>query len=76
LAESPIVRQIRKKLDLLPIEKQQQVLAYIQSLLTPLPPGASGKAIAQFAGMIESAELEKMSRAIKDQCESVDEDEW
>lgn len=42
----------------------------------PVQMGESGTALRRFAGTLDSASAREMIRAIEDECERVDADEW
>jgi hypothetical protein len=42
----------------------------------PLVTGVPGRHLLQFAGTIDSADLDLMSQAIEEGCEQIDLDEW
>jgi len=76
MSQLTIREEIEKQLDNLPIELQQRVLNFAQSLALSLPKGASGKQLLHFAGTIKSDDAELMKKAIENGCEQVDLNEW
>jgi hypothetical protein len=74
---SPIIEQeLREHLSHLAIEQQRQVVNFARTLATTRVREVEGKALLQFAGTIEAAELAIMARAIEDDCEQVNTNEW
>ncbi len=67
---------ILEKVQCLPAEEQQRVLAFVQALSMSQPQGVAGKDLLRFAGGISREDLELMSAAIEDGCEQVNADEW
>lgn len=73
---SMLERAIRDQLGRLPIEKQRQVLEYAHALASTQVRGIPGSELARFAGAINPSDLVIMSKAIEDDCEQVNPDEW
>jgi len=65
-----IKNQIIEQVDRLDDSRQQQVLDFARRL-TP-PAGTPGRDLLQFAGCIDLADLEAISRAVEEGCEKVD----
>jgi len=76
MVDTAIHLQLTDCLGRLPVEKQQRVLEYARTLAGPLPVGTKGNDLLRFAGSIDEADLDEISRAIESGCEKVDEDEW
>lgn len=66
--------EIVKQLDRLPYKFQQRVLDFVRVLSKPK--GVPGKQLLHFAGAINSEDLQAMTKAIEDECERVDRNEW
>ena len=73
---SKITTQVVRQLETLPENLQRQVLEFVQALQLLAQRGVSGKQLLQFGGTIPPDDLELMRRAIQDECERVDLDEW
>jgi len=69
-------RKILKKLDLLSFDEQLRVLDFTSALTDRKVVGVSGQELLHFAGKINSNDLEYMQRAIEDECERIDVNEW
>lgn len=63
-----------RNLSLLDKEQQEQVLAYIKSLIQK--PKISESDILLFAGTMDSNDAREISQAIEAGCESIDNNEW
>lgn len=70
--EQEIVSQLGK----LSIEKQEEVLRFVQTLMPTPRRGIAGKELLRFAGAIEAGDLSLMAAAIEEGCEKVNADEW
>ena len=66
--------EIIEQLDKLGTPQQRQVLEFARGLATSA--GVSGDKLLQFAGAIDPADLETISRAILEGCEHVDLNAW
>ncbi|MEM7129287.1 MAG: hypothetical protein AAF702_23340 [Chloroflexota bacterium] len=73
---SVVVTQVIDHLEALPLNLQEQVLAFVRALDTTIHQGVSGRQILRFAGSIDEDDLQVMSQAIEDGCEQVDLNEW
>ncbi len=69
-----IKEEIVKQLDRLPYKFQQRVLDFVRVLSKPK--GVPGKQLLHLAGTINSEDLQAMTKAIEDECERVDRNEW
>ncbi|MCI0447293.1 hypothetical protein L0152_29300 [bacterium] len=66
-------KEILDAIAVLDAEDQQKVLDYARGLTKqPSPPNA----LLRFAGSISKEDLQRMSNAITEGCETVDVDEW
>jgi len=74
--DTDLREQLLEQVTVLPQHLQWRVLEFARSLATPLPKGASGKDLAQFAGTISPEDAAEMLAAIEEACENVDEDAW
>ncbi len=71
-----VICKVVEQREMLPLDLQQMVLEFVQSLqATPLR-GTPGKQLLQFAGFIPIEELSLMRSAIVASCERVDLNEW
>ena len=60
----------------LPESMQHQVLSFIQSLKASSRQGVPGKEITKFAGAIPQPDIAAIKKAIEEDCEQVDWNEW
>ena len=67
--------EIVARIDKLPPKLQKQVLRFIDSL-EPAARGEPGTALLPFAGSLDQASAQEMLRAIEDECERVDANDW
>jgi hypothetical protein len=74
--ENPIVMRVIERMESLPTDLQQLVLEFVQTLHSSTQTGVSGQVMRQFAGTIAGDELERMRRAIMNDCEQVQLNEW
>lgn len=74
--KNKITTQVVQQMETLPENLQRQVLEFIQALQLLTQRGVAGKQLLQFAGTIPPDDLELMHKAIEDECERVDLDEW
>ncbi len=61
------------QVDKLPYDLQLRVLDFVNSLM---PKGVSGKSLLRFEGAISDDDLRLMSKAIEENCERIDVNEW
>ena len=66
--------QIIYQLERLTPEQQQQVLEFTTRLVRPR--GVPARSLLRFAGRIDPDDLQKMEKAIEEDCERIDADEW
>ncbi len=71
-----VTKTILEQVQELPEDLQYQVLSFIQSLKTTPPKGVPGEDILKFAGMIPPEELDAIEKAIEEDCERIDVNEW
>lgn len=64
------------QIDKLPYDLQIRVLDFVQALLISAPRGVKGKSLLRFEGAISKDDLQLMSKAIEEECEKVDINEW
>lgn len=76
MIDATIETELSTCLQQLPVDKQRQVLEFAQMLATSAVRGVQGANLLRFAGTIDKSDLDTMSRAIKDECEGIDLDEW
>lgn len=75
---SPIVCEIIKRIDQLPVGLQQRVLGFVEALAISTPRGIPGTELLQFTKTvaIDSYDADEMQRAIEEACDRVDSDGW
>jgi hypothetical protein len=66
--------QIIEQVDRLDVPRQRKVLDFARGLTERF--GAPGRHLSRFAGSIDSADLEAMSQAIQEGCETVESNAW
>ncbi len=66
--------EIIEQVDLLPPPQQRSVLDFARGLRTP--PGAPGRELLRFAGSIDPADLEAISRAMQEGSEKTEPNGW
>ncbi len=76
MAENATIQQINKQLSSLPPDLQKKIYDFTVELSHSRPKGTPGKDLLQFAGTIESDDIEVMKQAIEEGCEQVNADEW
>jgi hypothetical protein len=69
-----IREQIIEQVDLLDEPQRRQLLDFVRRLKAPA--GTPGRSLLRFAGSVDLADLEPMSRAIQEGCEKVDPNAW
>jgi hypothetical protein len=72
----PIIDEVVEQLKVMPQPLQRQVLEFVRSLVKVKVRGTPGQQLLRFAGSIPSDDLQLMRKAIKQDCERVDIDEW
>ena len=73
---SMLTQEAIRHLEALPEELQRQVLALLRALDLSQEHDVPGRELLKFAGVIPASDLTAMSDAIKQDCETVDIDEW
>jgi len=68
--------EIIARVDSLPPDLQERVLHFVTSLGDPTQRGEPGAALRAFSGSLDPLSAEEMTRAIEEECERVDDDEW
>jgi len=76
MSTPPITKSLMEQIEELPESQQYQVLSYIQSLKKAPVEGVPGKNITQFAGSISSEDIDAIEKAIEEDCERIDINEW
>jgi hypothetical protein len=74
--DSPIFKEIKKKIKTLPDNLQRQVLIFVDALQVSSQRGSPGKLLLDFAGTISPDDLTLMGQAIESGCEQVDSSDW
>lgn len=73
----PLIKhEIEEQLDRLPVEMQRRVLDFALALVATEPKGVPGANLLRFAGTISKEDLDLMEKAIEEDCERIDENEW
>ncbi len=72
---TPIIERVVKQMETLPEVKQKQVLEFIEKL-KGFPRGVPGKELLRFAGVISPEDIALMDKAIAEDCERADPNEW
>ena len=67
-----IIAQVVERLETLPENLQQRVLAFVQTLQVVVQSGIPGKRLLRFAGAIPPDDLQLMRQAIETGCEQID----
>ncbi len=71
-----VIARVVEQMEILPLDLQQMVLEFVQSLQSAPLRGTPGKQVLQFAGFIPADELNLMHGAISTGCELVNLNEW
>ena len=71
-----VKKQILDQVSKLPLSQQKLVLNFASSLKRKPPRGVPAKHLLTFAGCMEVADVEAMSKAIEEGCEKVDVNGW
>ncbi|MEW6351853.1 MAG: hypothetical protein AB1646_22620 [Thermodesulfobacteriota bacterium] len=74
--DTTIKSQVLQEMESLPESLQRRVLEYVQALQKAERRGVPGKDLLQFVRAIPPDDLALMSRAIEEECERVDVNEW
>lgn len=73
MLDTSLKNNLIAQLDKLPHDLQLCVLDFVKGLL---PKGVEGKSLLRFEGNISIDDLKLMSKAIEENCERVDINEW
>ncbi len=76
MTEMKVRNELLKQLDQLPPAKQNEVLSFARSLAESLPKGVPGDQLLRFAGTMTHEEAQEFLKAIEEDCERIDPDEW
>jgi hypothetical protein len=76
MAEGTLQEQLLKEVHELPPALQRRVLDFARALAESTPRGTPGDELLQFAGTMTPAEADEFLRAIDEDCERVDPNEW
>ncbi len=77
MADPVLEQQLLNELRRLDSTKQQRVLAFVRELAEMgKPRGVPAAELLRFGGLIPREDLEEMRRAIEEECERIDYDEW
>jgi hypothetical protein len=76
MIDSAFQTELLKQIDQLPSELQKQVLIFAKNLKSPTPRGTPGRELLRFAGTISKEDAQEMMKAIEEECEKIDYDEW
>lgn len=71
-----IIKEVIKRLEVMPQHLQRQVLEFAQTLVKAEVRGTPGQQLLRFAGSIPPNDLQLMREAIEQDCERIDMDEW
>lgn len=71
-----IIKEVIKRLEVMPQHLQRQVLEFAQTLVKAEVRGTPGQQLLRFAGSIPPNDLQLMREAIEQDCERIDIDEW
>lgn len=77
--DEEIKRRVIERLDDLNVEDKRKVLDFSESLSSrgdPLVQRDTRAALLRYAGTIPKEDLDRISEAIEEGCEKVDEEEW
>lgn len=73
MANTSIKDDLIAQIDKLPYDLQLRVLDFAKALA---PKGVEGKSLLQFEGAISADDLQCMLKAVEENCEKVDINEW
>ena len=76
MSDTSIEKAILAELHRLEVHQQREVLVFTRSLIHTPSQGAAGKNLLRFAGAIDQDDLQKMDRAINEDCEKIDPHEY
>jgi hypothetical protein len=73
---NPLIDKVVEQLKTLPYELQLRVYEFTRDLAVSAPHGVPGRQLLRFAGTIPADDVRLMSRAIEENCERIDNNEW
>lgn len=76
MSTTSIQEQIAERVAKLPPEDQKRVLAFVDSLPGNQLHGVPGANWKPFIGSISAEDLDLMEKAIEEECERIDPNEW
>jgi len=76
MTESTLEKELHQRMGELSPSQQREVLRFAEELAKSRPKGTPGKDLLRFAGTISPEDAEEMRRAIEEDCERIDPDEW
>ena len=71
-----VKKEIINQMGRLDCEHQKRVLDFARALAVTGPKGVPGKLLLSFGGTFPDEDLKAMKKAIEDNCEKVDQNEW
>jgi len=71
-----VKKEIINQMGQLDYEHQRRVLDFARALAVTGPKGVPGKLLLSFGGTYPADDLNEMKKAIEDNCEKVDRNEW
>jgi hypothetical protein len=69
-------REIARRVEKLPPDRQAQVLRFVASLTASSPVGEDGRRLREFSASLDPVSAREMTQAIEEECERVDASEW
>jgi len=76
MIDAQIQAELLQQLAQLPLPLQHRVLDYARSLATAPPADVPGRGFLSLAGCMTPEEADEMLRAIEEDCERIDPNEW
>ncbi len=76
MSDSSVLRELRIKVEKLPLETQKRILDMVDNLSKPDLRGITREELSRFAGCISSEDALLMTEAIEEGCERIDLREW
>lgn len=76
MVSSTLERELHEQLERLPEPRQRKVVEYARGLAEEKPKGISGQEFLALTGTLEPDDVALMKKAIEEECERVDLDEW
>ena len=76
MVDTLVQNELLKQMEQLPAGMQRRVLDFARSLAKPTPRGTPGRELLRFAGIMTPEEGEEFLRAIEEDCERIEPDEW